>query len=54
MSYAIKAKAQQFIKRKSNLIKKINKLMRLCYADVALIIRRNEKYYIYRSIDHKQ
>ena len=54
MPYAAKAKAQQFTKRKSNLMKKADQLARLYHADVALIIRRNERYYIYRSTDHEQ
>ena len=54
MPYAAKAKAQQFARRKPNLIKKANQLTRMCHADVALIIRRNGRYYIYRSIDHEQ
>ena len=49
--------------KRNNLSKKItfdskanqlNQLMRLCHAEIALIIRKNEKYYIYRSIDHEQ
>ena len=35
-------------------MKKTNQLTQLCYVDVAIIIRKNEKYYTYRSIDHKQ
>jgi len=54
MLYAAKAKAQQFTKRKPNLMKKANQLARLCHADVAVIIRRNGRYYTYRSIDHEQ
>ena len=50
----MKTKTQQFVKKKSNLIKKIDQLMRLYHADIALIIRKNGKYYIYRSIDHQQ
>jgi len=47
MSYATKVKTQQFIKRKSNLIKKINQLAQLCHANIAIIIRKNERYYTY-------
>ena len=54
MSYATKAKTQQFIKKKSNFMKKTNELTRLCHANFALIIRKNDKYYTYRSIDHNQ
>ena len=54
MPYAVKAKAQQFARRKPNLMKKADQLARLCHADVALIIRRNERYYTYRSTDHQQ
>ncbi len=54
MSYAAKAKTQQVTRRKPNLIKKADQLARLCQADVALIIRRNGRYYTYRSIDHDQ
>lgn len=50
-----KAKTQQFARRKPNLIKKADQLARLCHADVALIIRRNGRYYYtYRSIDHER
>lgn len=52
MSYAAKAKTQQFTRRKPNLMKKADQLARLCHADVALIIRRNGMYYTYRSTDH--
>ncbi len=54
MLYAAKAKAQQFTRRKLNLLKKADQLARLCYADVALIIRRNGRYYTYRSTDHER
>ena len=54
MSYAAKAKTQQFTRRKLNLAKKADQLARLCQADLALIIRKNGKYYTYRSIDHDQ
>ena len=54
MPYAAKAKTQQFTRRKSNLMKKADELARLCHADLALIIRKNDKYYTYRSIDHNQ
>lgn len=47
------AKAQQFTRRKPNLMKKADQLARLYHADVALIIRRNERYYTYRSTDHE-
>ena len=48
-----KAKAQQFTRKKPNLMKKADQLARLCHADVALIIRRNRRYYTYRSTDHE-
>lgn len=54
MPYAAKAKSQQFTRRKSGLAKKADELARLCHADVALIIRKNNRYYIYRSTDHDQ
>jgi hypothetical protein len=38
MTYAAKAKTQQFTRRKSNLVKKADQLVRLCHADLALII----------------
>ena len=53
MPYAEKVKAQQFIERKPNLIIKIDQLARFCHADVTLIIRRNRRYYTYRSTDHE-
>jgi hypothetical protein len=54
MTYAAKAKTQQFITRKSNLVKKADQLARLCHADLALIIRKNGRYYTYRSTDHER
>jgi len=54
MAYATKAKTQQFSRRRPSLIKKADQLARLCNADVAVIIRRNGRYYTYRSIDHEQ
>lgn len=54
MPYAAKAKTQQFTRRKLILIKKADQLARLYHADVALIIRRNRRYYTYQSIDHEQ
>ena len=52
MPYLAKTKAQQFIRRKLNLMKKTDQLARLYYADVILIIRRNKRYYTYRSINY--
>ena len=52
MPYAAKAKSQQFTRRKANLVKKADQLARLCHADLALIIRKNGRYYTYRSTDH--
>jgi len=54
MPYTAKAKTQQFSRRKPNLIKKADQLARLCHADVALIIRRNGRYYSYCFRDSKQ
>ncbi len=55
MPCAAKAKPQQFTKRKSNLEnKKADQLARLCHADVALIIRRNGRFYTYRLTDHER
>ncbi len=54
MPYAAKAKTQQFTRRKSNLVKKADQLARLCHADLALVIRKNGRYYTYRSTDHEQ
>ena len=45
MFYAVKT--QQFIQRKLNLLKKTNKLTKLCNADFALIICKNDRYYTY-------
>lgn len=52
--YAAKAKAQRFTRRKSNLVKKADQLARLCHADLALIIRKNGRYYTYRSTDYER
>ena len=54
MPYTVKAKMQQFTRRKPNLMKKADQLARLYYTDVAVIIRRNRRYYTYQSIDHDQ
>ncbi len=54
MPYAAKVKTQRFIKKKSNFVKKADQLARLCHADIALIICKNQRYYTYRSIDHEQ
>lgn len=54
MPDAVKAKTQQFTRRKSNLVKKADQLARLCQADLALIIRKNGRYYTYRSTDHQR
>ncbi len=54
MPYAAKAKTQQFTRRKSTLVIKADELAQLCYADLALIIRKNGRYYTYCSIDHDQ
>ena len=54
MPYAAKAKTQQFTRRKSNLVKKADQLARLCHVDLALIIRKDGRYYTYRSTDHDQ
>ena len=53
MPYAAKANTQQFTRRKSNLLKKADQLARLCNADLALIIRKNGRYYTYQSIDRE-
>lgn len=54
MSYTVKEKSQQFIRRKFNLIRKIDQLIQLCHADFALIICKNNKYYIYWLINQDQ
>ena len=54
MPYTAKAKAQQFTRRKPNLMKTADQLARLCHADITLIIRRNRRYYTYRSTNHQQ
>ena len=35
-------------------MKKVDELVRLYHADLALIIRKNNRYYIYRSTDYDQ
>ena len=54
MPYATKAKSQQFIRRKLNLVEKADQLARLYKADLALVIRKNGRYYMYRSTEHDQ
>ena len=49
MSYTAKVKTQQFIKRKSNLVKKADQLAWLYHTDLALIIHKNGRYYTYQS-----
>ena len=53
MSYAAKVKSQQLTRRKSSLVKKTDELVQLCNIELTLIIRKNGKYYIYRSTDHE-
>lgn len=53
MTYTAKAKSQQFTRRKSSLVKRADQLVRLCNIDLALIIRKNGKYYTYRSTDQE-
>ena len=50
--YTVKVKTQQFIKRKSNLIKKADQLVWLCHTDFALIIHKNYRYYTYQLNNH--
>ncbi len=54
MTYAAKAETQQSTRRKSNPVKKADRLARLRHADLALIICKNERYYTYRSTDHER
>lgn len=54
MLYPANARAQRFTKRKLNLVKKVDQLARLYHADLALIIRKNGRYYIYPSTDYDQ
>ena len=49
MPYA--AKQQQFLQRKFNLLKKTDQLAKLYNADLAVIICRNDRYYIYWLIN---
>lgn len=53
MTYIAKAKSQQSTRRKSSLVKRADQLVRLCNIDLALIIRKNGKYYTYRSTDQE-
>lgn len=46
MLNAIKTKTQQFIKKKSKLVKKTDQLTRLYYINFALIIRKKKILYI--------
>ena len=54
MPYTANAKTQQFTRRKSNLVRKADQLARLCHTDLALIIRKDGRYYAYLSTDHDQ
>ena len=53
MSCAAKAKSQKFTRRKLSLVKSVDQLVRLCNVDLALIIRKNGKYYTYQSTDQE-
>ena len=53
MSYGAKVMSQQFTRKKSNLVKKAHELVQLCNIDLALIIRKNGKYYTYLLTDHE-
>lgn len=50
---ANRAYGQQFARRKKTLIRRTNQLAQLCQADIALIIRKNNRYYTYRSLVDK-
>ncbi len=52
MTYAAKAKTQQFIRRKSNLMKKTDQLTRLCYASCS--DHSQEWKILYLSIDRSR
>lgn len=54
MTSDTKARNQRFNRRKFNLVKKADQLARLCGIDLALIIRKNGRYYTYRSLDNDQ
>lgn len=53
ISYAVKAKSQQFTRRKSKLVKKAHELVRLSNVDLEFIIHKNGKYYTFQLTDHK-
>lgn len=51
MSYTVKVKTQQFMRRKLNLFKKADQLVKLCNADLTLIICKNSRYFTYQLTD---
>jgi hypothetical protein len=49
MSRELKSKLQQFFREKRTILKKINKLVKLCDAEAAVVIYKNGRYFTYQS-----
>ena len=47
MSRELKSKLQQFFREKRTILKKINKLVKLCDAEAAVVIYKNGRYFTY-------
>ena len=54
MAATAKSKSQRFTRRKACLMKKAHELAKICEADLALIIRKKNRYYTYCSMEEKQ
>lgn len=53
MINAIKQRREMMRRREHSLFKKAYELGKLCDADVAVIVCKNGRFYIYKSIDQK-
>jgi len=50
---ALKNRSERLRKRKNSLFKKAYELGMLCNVDVAVIVRKNGRYFTYRSINQE-
>lgn len=51
---AAKATTQHSTRRKSNLVEMVDQLARLCPLDLALVVRKGIRLYMYRSTGYDQ
>ena len=47
----LRIEREKFRKRKKNFMKKINEFSNFCHTDFYFVMYRDEKYYIYNSIN---